>query len=133
MKKRFFGFLVLWLAVPAAAGAGIMLLWNLLFPAIFGLTVISYWQGLGLFLLCQLLCGGFIFGLIGMAMMFGHHHAADGHRAIHDHWHNMSREERREFINRRMGFRGPSFGGGVDGTAESGMDAKRCGADGEAR
>ncbi|MCU7502994.1 MAG: hypothetical protein HF314_07965 [Ignavibacteria bacterium] len=37
----------------------LMLLWNALLPAIFGITSITYWQALGLFLLSRLLFGGF--------------------------------------------------------------------------
>jgi hypothetical protein len=36
----------------------VMLLWNWLMPAIFGLPVISYWQGWGLVLLSQILVKG---------------------------------------------------------------------------
>lgn len=32
-----------------------MLLWNWLMPTIFGLTTITYWQGFGLWILCDLL------------------------------------------------------------------------------
>lgn len=37
----------------------IMLLWNWLMPAIFGLAMINYWQAIGLFLLGRLLFGSF--------------------------------------------------------------------------
>lgn len=33
----------------------IMLLWNALLPAIFGITTITYWQGVGLYLLTNIL------------------------------------------------------------------------------
>lgn len=39
-----FGFLLMWL-------------WNALMPEIFGLPTISYWQGIGLFVLAKILCG----------------------------------------------------------------------------
>ncbi len=35
-----------------------MLLWNMLMPVIFGLTVITFWQALGLFVLARILFGG---------------------------------------------------------------------------
>lgn len=39
-----FGFVIMWL-------------WNALMPDIFGLPTISYWQGIGLFILAKILCG----------------------------------------------------------------------------
>ena len=36
-------------------GVAVMALWNWLMPAIFGLPTISYWQAVGLFILCHLL------------------------------------------------------------------------------
>ncbi len=41
-----FGFVVMWL-------------WNWLMPDIFGLTTISYWQAVGLFILAKIIFGGF--------------------------------------------------------------------------
>jgi len=41
-----------------ALGAVVMVLWNWLMPALFGLGVITYWQGFGILLLAQLLFGG---------------------------------------------------------------------------
>jgi hypothetical protein len=36
----------------------VMLLWNALLPAIFGITTITYWQGVGICLLSNLLFKG---------------------------------------------------------------------------
>lgn len=53
------------LGIIAAAGFAIlfgfiiMWLWNAIMPDIFGLTEISYWQGVGLLLLSKILIGGF--------------------------------------------------------------------------
>lgn len=41
-----FGFVVMWL-------------WNWLMPEIFGLTTITYWQAVGLFILAKFIFGGF--------------------------------------------------------------------------
>ena len=46
----FFGFIF---------GYIIMLLWNRLMPQIFGVTTITYWQGIGLFILARILLGSF--------------------------------------------------------------------------
>lgn len=52
-------FLALFVAFVALAGWAVMSLWNWLMPAIFGLTVIGFWQALGLLLLSKILFGGF--------------------------------------------------------------------------
>ena len=44
--------------IALAFGWLVMLLWNWLMPAIFGLGAITYWQGFGLALLSKLLFGG---------------------------------------------------------------------------
>jgi len=53
-------------------GLLVMLLWNWLMPALFGLGEITYWQAFGVLLLAKLLFGG-----------FGSHH-----RDHSDHFHN---------------------------------------------
>jgi len=41
-----FGFVIMWL-------------WNWIMPEVFGLTTLSYWQAVGLFILLKILLGGF--------------------------------------------------------------------------
>jgi hypothetical protein len=50
-------FIVLFLLLSGAA----MFLWNALLPRIVHVTVINYWQALGLMALCRILFGGFRF------------------------------------------------------------------------
>src|ERR1051325_10961987 len=40
-------------------GVVVMLLWNSLLPVLFGLPAISFWQALGILVLCRILFGGF--------------------------------------------------------------------------
>jgi uncharacterized membrane protein len=40
-------------------GTIVMLLWNWLAPALFGLRLITFWEALGLLVLCRILFGGF--------------------------------------------------------------------------
>lgn len=40
-------------------GGIVMLLWNSLLPALFGLQTITFWQALGILVLCRILFGGF--------------------------------------------------------------------------
>jgi Ca2+/H+ antiporter, TMEM165/GDT1 family len=80
--------------IPIAIAAGIfifgsivMLLWNSILPAIFGIATITFWQALGILILSKILFGGF---------RGGHH---DHFRRHADHhmrgkWMHMSQEER---------------------------------------
>ena len=52
------GGIVLGVVLAFLFGWVVMLLWNWLMPAIFGLPVISYWQGWGIVLLSQILLKG---------------------------------------------------------------------------
>jgi len=66
MRKK-----LIWMA-PAAivamvifawiGGGIVMLLWNWLAPALFGLRQVTFWQALGLLALCRILFGGFGLG-----------------------------------------------------------------------
>ena len=44
--------------VAFAGGAVVSLLWNWLLPPLFGWPVITFWQALGLLVLCRILFGG---------------------------------------------------------------------------
>ncbi|MDR0766193.1 MAG: hypothetical protein LBF09_04580 [Odoribacteraceae bacterium] len=84
--------LVLLLLLLAAAAGGVMLLWNALLPDITGCSTVNYWQAAGLLVLCRLLFGG---------LHPGAFHPR-GHARLHERWRGMSREEREQFIRRRM-------------------------------
>lgn len=84
---------------PPLAGIAVMALWNSLIPAICGFAAITFWQGVGLFILGQILSGGFLFALFFIG---GGIHALGHHRGEwKSHWHNMTDEQRREFITLR--------------------------------
>jgi hypothetical protein len=71
-----FGFLVKWL-------------WNWLMPALFGLSVITYWQAFGIVLLAKILFGG-----------FGGHRKSDRDHfgsQIHDKWHNVFGDDKEDW------------------------------------
>jgi hypothetical protein len=61
MKRRPI-FIFIPIAIFFAIGGIVMLLWNWLIPAIFGLEEISYFQALGLFLLSRILLGSLGWG-----------------------------------------------------------------------
>ena len=89
---------ILGMALVSFIGGEIVLnLWNWLAPALFGLHVITFWQALGLLVLCRVLFGGFGFR--------GHR----GRRHLQDKWEKMTPEERerfREGMRSRWGARG---------------------------
>ncbi|MDR2963407.1 MAG: hypothetical protein LBU90_07250 [Bacteroidales bacterium] len=100
MRKLHFLVPIGFLAVVAGGSAAVMLLWNWLMPAIFGVNTISFWQALGLFALCRILFGNFRHK----------HHRRHGlccgkykrnfHEA-HEKWAEMTPEQREEFVAKR--------------------------------
>lgn len=97
MRMRFFKVVLLWILGLALLGLVIMLLWNFVMPAIFGLASISYLQALALFVIARIL-----FGRLGFSRHGMFHHGASN--PIHQKWMKMSPEERKEFINKRRKF-----------------------------
>lgn len=70
-------------AIMFLCGELIMYLWNWLLPPLFGLRLITFWQALGLLLLCRILFGSWTGG------------GGDrGHRRRFKRWDCMSAEER---------------------------------------
>ncbi|MDR1897841.1 MAG: hypothetical protein LBR10_13735 [Prevotellaceae bacterium] len=96
MKTHLLKHVVLGLTVAAAFGAIVMLLWNVLMPAIFGVSAINIWQALGLLVLSRILFGGFGYGRFGGG--FGHF---AGKNPIREKWMKMTPEERKEFMRHR--------------------------------
>jgi hypothetical protein len=84
-------------------GTIVMLLWNWLAPALFGLRLITFWQALGILVLCRILFGG-----------FGLHGGGRRSRLRHmdERWKQMTSDERaqwRQRMRERWGG-GPSKG-----------------------
>ena len=94
-KLRFFMPIGL-LAIVAGGSAIVMLLWNWLMPSIFGLGTISFWQALGICILCRILFGKFDGAHHKMHKRHGLHSAL-----VREKWLKMTPEQRDEFINRR--------------------------------
>ncbi len=103
MKKMIYskGFFVLrglfvFVIVVSLFGTLVMVLWNNLMPEIFGLTAITFWQAMGLFVLSHIL--------------FGHSWWSKKHRQFHEKqdlrnkWMKMTPEEREKFFKRRKEF-----------------------------
>ena len=69
-------------------GSAVMLLWNSLLPAIFGVGTITFWQAIGLLVLSKILFGGFRGG-------HGHHKCHHGHRDdSHGRWMHLTPEQK---------------------------------------
>ncbi|MDR0834208.1 MAG: hypothetical protein LBN93_08520 [Candidatus Symbiothrix sp.] len=96
MKKHIFGHVIFGLALVAGFSAAVMLLWNALIPGIFGLTVINFWQSLGLLALARLLFGCGFGGKIARAGVGGH--GSFNKNPMREKWMNMTPEERKAFI-----------------------------------
>jgi hypothetical protein len=98
-----------WLFVAAPVGFAVfitiggwivMSLWNWLGPELFGLRQVTFWQALGLLVLCRILFGGF--GPGG-----GGRHSRKSRDRMSERWMNMTPEEReslRQSWRGRMGF-----------------------------
>jgi len=94
----------LWFVAPFAMAAFVWAggeivqhLWNWLAPALFGARLITFWQAVGLLVLCRILFGGWGGG------------GNRGQRREHKRWHwqRMSPEEHARFKD----WRGPRPGG----------------------
>lgn len=103
MKKtlKIITVLILLLAVfPGGAALAVRELWNVIVTTVCGFAAITFWQAVGLFLLSQILTGGFLLAIFlvgGSIHALGHHHAGE----LKAHWFNMTDEQRRQFIERR--------------------------------
>ena len=85
------------LAIPlfiAIGGELVMHLWNWLLPPLFGWRLITFWQALGILILCRIL-----FGRIGGRGF----HRSNFRRRMAERWEHMTPEERERF---RQGMRG---------------------------
>jgi hypothetical protein len=95
---------ILGIAVFVAVGGWIVqLLWNGLLPSLFGWRTITFWQALGLLVLCRILFGGHGFRTSG---------GSNVRRRMAERWGHMTPEERerfREGLRTRFGF-GPRAG-----------------------
>ncbi|MBG6246112.1 hypothetical protein CS369_17515 [Candidatus Symbiopectobacterium sp. 'North America'] len=91
MHDRKFKMLGIRLLAVVAIATLVMLLWNALLPAIFGVQSIGFFQALGLLILCKILFGG-----IGYRGFFGRHG-----REMRERWLAMSQEQRDAFFHQR--------------------------------
>jgi hypothetical protein len=107
-----------------AFGWFVMLLWNWLMPAVFGLGVITYWQAFGIVILAKL-----IFGAVGGRGRYDHRRPHDGRsradwggrerwRYWREFWEQEGRAAFDRFVEQRRaeGPAGPEKPAGPGGT-----------------
>ena len=85
--KKIIGFIILAIAAVAVLGYVVMTLWNQVLVAVLHVSLISFWQAVGLLVLSKILFGGFR----------GHCGGARGSHWKHEmkeKWQHMSPEER---------------------------------------
>ncbi|WP_323758034.1 hypothetical protein [Roseivirga sp.] len=94
-KYKYIFFPVFGAAALFLFGSVIMLLWNWLMPDLFGLTTITFWQALGLFILSRILFSG-----MGGKGKHSHRKKCRTHSG-REEWMNMNPEERKEWFKKR--------------------------------
>ncbi len=88
--KKIAGFIVCAIAMVAVLGYTVMLLWNhVLVAVIGGVSLITFWQALGLLVLGKILFGGFHGGC-----GWGGHKGSHWKNEMKEKWQGMSTEER---------------------------------------
>lgn len=86
-------FLMIPLFIAAAAlllGAVVMWLWNAILPSLLNVKAITYWQAVGLLVLCKILFGSFRPGSSGGRPPFGR-------TRWKEKWSNMNEDEKLKF------------------------------------
>ena len=92
MKKKFWfkkiiGFTILAIAITSLLGFIVMSLWNSILVAVLHVSLINFWQALGILILSKILFGGF-------KGRWGGHRGGGWKHELHEKWHTMTPEER---------------------------------------
>lgn len=90
---RFILFLLFIFAVIVPLSFIIMALWNNILVAVLHVSVINFWQALGLFALSRILFGGFP----GKPAWAGHYRRRQQMEEMRNKWFNLSPEEKKHF------------------------------------
>jgi hypothetical protein len=93
-------------AFGLAFGWLVMLLWNSLMPALFGLKMLTYWQAFGIILLSRLIVGGVGCHPLSHGKPFRHHHpdewAPNGDRRnwrfYRQYWNERGKKDFEEYL-----------------------------------
>lgn len=124
MRRFRFWLVPLFVFVPLAALV-FMALWNWLLPDLFGISVITYWQSLGLLVLLRLLIGprfGFMFNR--SFYWNGYRHRNHWRKRMYEKWKGMSEEEKEKFRSfYKHRYCGPNYFGGEETKTEEAAGA----------
>jgi hypothetical protein len=94
MKRRFFFFIPFMIAAAVLLFGGlVMWLWNYILPPVLGVGALTFWQAVGLLILCRILFGGFR-GRPGGGPRGG---GWNRRHQFRERWMKMSDEERQKF------------------------------------
>lgn len=85
--KKIVGFIVLAITITALLGFVVMSLWNNILAVVLPVSVISFWQALGILVLSKILFGGFNGGC-------GGHRGGHWKKEMQEKWQGMTPEER---------------------------------------
>lgn len=86
--KKITGFIVLAIVMTAVLGYVVMLLWNHVLAAVVNVSLVTFWQALGLLILSKILFGGFKGGC------WGNHKGGQWKNEMKEKWQSMTPEER---------------------------------------
>ena len=92
-RGRFFFFPLIPIAAALLFGLIVMLLWNAILPKVVNAAPLSYWQAVGLLVLCRILFGSFFRG----GPRFDPRSRWRGGSPWRQKWMNMSEEEKAKF------------------------------------
>jgi hypothetical protein len=105
-RPRFLLFPLFAAAAALVMGGVVKYLWNATLPALLGVAVISFWQAVGLLVLCRILFGNFGRGSMGGGPRWKNHNGFQGGPPWREKWNSMTDEERtklREEWRKRCG------------------------------
>jgi hypothetical protein len=93
-RPRFLFFPLFAVAAALLIGAVVKYLWNAILPALLGVAFISYWQAVGLLILCRILFGNFGRGGMGRNPRWENRRGFQMGEQWRNKWANMTDEER---------------------------------------
>lgn len=96
-KKYYLLFPILAIAAVLLFGAVVQWLWNAILPPLTSAGIITYWQSVGLLVLCRILFGGFRGGSNGGNRWNSRRKWDAPPPQSRDRWMQMSEEERMQF------------------------------------
>jgi len=95
MKSKYILWPIFFIAMGAAMTVVVMLLWNWLMPILFGLTIITLWEALGILILSKILFGGHM-GKRGHGCHCGGNSHYGWKHKFKNKWQDLSEEDKKK-------------------------------------